>query len=145
MWQRELALTLRALGFTASRLLPGVFWHKERDLTVVFHVDDLLLGGPDEQLDWFREQLAKKYDIAGNKITENDNALRFLGRVIALTTEGYEWRGDPRHAETLALEWGMAHANSVNTPATQPEDPKREIPCRPWVRMKLLSFVELLF
>ena len=56
------------LGFKVSRLHPGFFYHEGRNVALVSHVDDLLIGGTPEDLKWVRESLEKKYDIKGTDI-----------------------------------------------------------------------------
>ena len=68
---------------------------------------------------WFRDQLAKKYElkvqVAGWDHSDNKE-LSFLGRVIRLTAAGIELEGDDKHVETLEKEWNMTCCNPVATP-----------------------------
>ena len=63
LWQRELCKTVVDLGFASSCLHQGVFWHHLRELTLVSHVDDLLVCGPEEELVKLRDQLKQIYEI----------------------------------------------------------------------------------
>ncbi len=59
-WQQELSETLHALGFQGGRLLPGVFWNSRLEVILVSHVDDLLLVGPEVELNKIRAKLGKQ-------------------------------------------------------------------------------------
>lgn len=41
-WFEELSGTLGGIGFTQSKRFPGIFWHREWEVALVAHVDDLL-------------------------------------------------------------------------------------------------------
>ena len=40
-----------------------MFAHSVRDLRVVAHVDDFLVSGEYQDLAWFRDEMAKKYEL----------------------------------------------------------------------------------
>ena len=42
---------------------PGIYFHEDRLLQVVSHVDDFLCVGPKESLRWFEGALKQKYEI----------------------------------------------------------------------------------
>jgi len=70
LWQKELGKTLAALGFTPSKLHPGVFWSTQRGIVLVSHVDDILATGPEEELRRLRSDLKVVYEIKGQTISE---------------------------------------------------------------------------
>ena len=76
LWQKDLVSTLKDIGFTNSHLRSRFFYHKGRDIALISHVDDLLIGGTSGDLVWARKSLERKYD---NKWTDE---LKFLGRRI---------------------------------------------------------------
>ena len=45
VWLEELGSTLQDMGFKASLHLPGLYYHKGREVMMVKHVDDLLCSG----------------------------------------------------------------------------------------------------
>ena len=50
---------LQSLGFKSTLLLPSLFRHTERKLMVCSHVDDLVLCGEKEDLEWLVMELRK--------------------------------------------------------------------------------------
>ena len=111
------------MGFTECKVTNGVFTHPERDLRAVVHVDDFLITGEGHQLSWFRDHMAKKYElkvqVAG---WDHGDAreLQFLGRTIRLTQTGIELEGDDKHVELMEKEWDMVNCNAVATPYVKP-------------------------
>ena len=116
LWQKELRSTVKDLGFKDSRFHPGFFHHEGRDIALVSHVDDLLIGGTSEDLVWSRKSIGKKYAIKGTDIENAKDGLKFLGRRIGRRGHGYVWSADPKHREILLDEWGLVNANPVSTP-----------------------------
>ena len=68
LWQKELVSTLKDLRFKDSRLHPGFFYNQGREIALVSHVDDLLVGGTLEDLVWVWNSIDKNYDIEGTDI-----------------------------------------------------------------------------
>ena len=88
-------------------------WHLSRTL------DDLLIGGTPEDLQWVRESLEKKNDIKGTDIDSAKGGLKFLGRRIERRKDGFLWSAD---RDILLDEWGLANANPVSTPVAAEND-----------------------
>ena len=65
-WQEELTRAMKDMGFVGSKLHPALFFHPGRDVEVVVHVDDLLCGGELDDLEWFRDNLKKRYEVTGS-------------------------------------------------------------------------------
>ena len=82
---------MRRMGFTCCTTSPGVYYHEKRELRVVTHVDDFLVGGYKEDLVWLKAELTKEFELKGN-ILGNESGesmeVNFLGRKLRLTTEG---------------------------------------------------------
>ena len=51
LWGEEVKRKMIAMGFISSTLQPSVYYHKEKDIMVVVHVDDFLASGEQDQLD----------------------------------------------------------------------------------------------
>jgi hypothetical protein len=52
IWQEVVAEVMMRLGFKASLHHPSVYFHTERDIRVIAHVDDFLRAGDEVQMDW---------------------------------------------------------------------------------------------
>ena len=64
-WLDELSKTLVVIGFTMSARFQGLDFHERLEVALVTHVDDLLCGGSEENLNWVRAELSKKYEVKG--------------------------------------------------------------------------------
>ena len=84
LWQEELGSTLKDLGFKDRRLPPGFFFHEGRDIALVSHVDDLLIGGTSEDLVWARKSMEKKYDNKGTDIENAKDGLKFWAGALSV-------------------------------------------------------------
>ena len=107
------------LGFHASVGTPCLYYHKQRDIHCVAHVDDFLVGGDREQLDWFIRVLGEQFEIKSEILGSDKDEVRsakFLGRTIRWTDAGIEYEGDTKLRADLLSEWGMEDCKSVLTP-----------------------------
>ena len=99
--------------------MPGVLRHNTLGLKISVHVDDLLVTGTDEELDWLQSTLAKIYQMKFQRIGHgHDQEAAYLNRTIRWTCEGIEWVPHPRHVQTILRELNLDNANPVTTPLT---------------------------
>jgi len=129
-WQKVVKDEMFRLGFTECKVTSGVYYHSERDLRVVTHVDEFLVGGEFQHLAWLRSELEKTYElkvqIAGWEAGDG-RELSFLGRTIRLSPSGIELEGDDRHVKGLIDEWDMKECSIVSTPYVKPH--AHEVSC----------------
>jgi len=120
-WQEECSSFLvEGRGFTQGTSSPCVFRHPERQLVASVHGDDFTTAGAKCDLDWYEEEIKKKYECTiqpriGPGQDDAKEAL-VLNRVIRWTPQGIEYEADPRQAEKLVSECGLTGSNSVATP-----------------------------
>ena len=104
---------MRSMGFRQGEASPCVFHNSQRQLAVSVHGDDFTSTGPKCQLDWFEDELEKKYELKkGGRLCpgpKDAKELTILNRVIRWTEKGIEYEADPRQAERLleASTWTM--------------------------------------
>ncbi len=123
-WQEEYSTFLvEALKFTQGASSPCVFRHPTRELVMTVHGDDFTTVGAKEDLDWLESQMQDNYELTiqprlGPAPGDAKEAV-ILNRVIRWTADGIEYEADPRQAEKLVAECGMAGTNSVATPGVR--------------------------
>ena len=61
-WEDEYMRFMRDLGFISGSSTPCVFHHPGRNLRAVVHGDDFTILGHEQELDWFRDRIKKKYE-----------------------------------------------------------------------------------
>lgn len=59
----EYAGFLEGIGFSRGKSSPCIFHHKDNNLRIVVHGDDLTILGYDKSLDWFRERIVEEYEV----------------------------------------------------------------------------------
>ena len=107
-WQQEYAGFMRSMGFRQGEASPCVFHNPQRQLAVSVHGDDFTSTGPKCQLDWFEDELEKKYELKkGGRLgpsPKDAKELTILNRVIRWTEKGIEYEataGGPRLGQWL--------------------------------------------
>ena len=124
VWQTEVRKTMQEMGFEALVSTPCVYYHKEMDVRIVAHVDDMLCTGPKENLKKVHEDLEKKFKMKGQTLGPGpgeDREGKFLGRTIRWKDHGLEWEGDGKLREALCEEWCMEKCSAVTTPGVKEE------------------------
>ena len=116
VWQGEVRSTMIELGLQECSTQPGIYFCAKRKLYIVSHVDDFLCVGSTEDLEWFRESLASKFEIKSKMLGSTGGQLSFLGRTIRSTDNGIEFEADQKHVRVLLQEWGMENCNPCDTP-----------------------------
>ena len=84
------------------------------------YVDDLLVACPPSELEWVQGEIKKIFEIKGEML-KHGGMVKFLGREIRLTQDGFTWASDPKHAQLLIDELGLHEANDTDVPLG-PED-----------------------
>jgi hypothetical protein len=69
IWQEEVVKVMESLGFKSSTLQPMLFYNREKDLTVLAHVDDFLCVGDDVVLEWLFKEMSKMFEIKKQTIS----------------------------------------------------------------------------
>ena len=126
VWQKLVKRVMTSLGFEMNEIHPCVFYHRERDMLVVTHVDDFLVSGNRSDLKWLHQMIEKEFEIKGEILGNRPGESRdasFLGRTIRLTPEGYEYESDPKHVKILLQEWNMENSKSLSSPGSSVEKP----------------------
>ena len=93
IWQRVVQQLMKELGFRACVTVPCLYYHQERDLLVVAHVDDLLVSGPHDELVSFRRAIQERFDCGGAILGDEAgdvSEISFLGRRLRQTKDGIE-------------------------------------------------------
>ena len=104
-WHCEYAGKLRELGFEVGSASACVFYHRARGLRCSVHGDDLTTVGSKKNLDWFKAELSKYYELKEphrlGPGPKDDKVAMVLNRVVHWTAEGIQYEADPRQAEKL--------------------------------------------
>ena len=99
-WEFEYAEFMEGIGFTKGKATPCLFWHEPRNIRVVVYGDDFTILAPEEQLDWFRKHIQKRYEVEfkarlGGE-TKDDKAVFLLNRPIEWGPNGLTYEADQR-------------------------------------------------
>ena len=85
---------MSGLGFKACATVPCLYWHPDRDLLVVAHVDDFLVSGGREELSSLRLEFKRRCNCDGDILGDGKGELsenKFLGRRLIWSEGGIEW------------------------------------------------------
>ena len=118
-WQEELSRQLEGIGFVRGVGHPSVFWHPTRDVSTIVHGDDYVSSGFDSDLMWLEGELSKAYEIKTQKLGLAkgwERQGKVLNRIVSCTDEGWTIETDPRHAELIVEQLGVAEARAVVSP-----------------------------
>jgi len=122
-WQEEYSTSLIDMGFVQGISCVNIFRHPQWHLKCTVHGDDFTCLGTKRSMDWFEQELGKKYEYTcGGRLGPGPNDDKegvVLNRVIRWTTDGLEWEADPRQSEKLVAECGLGGAKSVATPGVR--------------------------
>ena len=122
IWQDVVRDLMCGLGYVPCPTMPCVYRHPVSDVVVVAHVDDFLACGDKAALVALKAQLQSNFECDGEILGGGDDEVRelkFLGRRIAWTSTGLEWRGDRRQIDAFIEKCGLSGACGVDTPGVK--------------------------
>jgi len=107
-WEFEYTDFMLGAGFTQGKATPCLFYHEPRNIRVVVYGDDFTVLGSETNLDWFRKQMAKRYEVEfrarlGYGDTDG-KAVTLLNRPIELSSGGITYEADQRHVEIISKD-----------------------------------------
>ena len=125
-WEHAYVEQLEKLGFKRGLATPCAFYMKEKELRVVVHGDDFTVLGREEDLDWFRREISKAYEVKfRGRIGPEDKdqkSIRILNRVVEWTDAGIRYEADQRHAEIIVRKLGLSkEGKEISTPGVKKE------------------------
>ena len=98
-WEIEYLEFMQSLGFVRGKSTPFVFVHHDRMMHAVVHGDDFTTGGPKMELDGFKQELEKKYELKVScrlgAAPGDDKEGRVLNRIVRWTDGGLTYEADP--------------------------------------------------
>ena len=123
-WEHAYIEFLESIGFVSGVASPCIFHNKDKNVRVVVHGDDFTLLGSADNLDWFRKEISKRFEVKfrgrlgpGDK---DDKSIRILNRVITWSDDGIEYEADQRHAELIIRHLGLkSDSKPVGSPSTK--------------------------
>jgi hypothetical protein len=129
-WHNEYAGRLvQDLQFEVGDASACVFFHKGKNLRCSVHGDDITTVGSKTNLDWFRAELEKLYELKEaarlGPAPEDDKEATVLNRVVRWTATGLEMEADPRQAEKLLRDLKL-DGDGVKTAASPGSKATRE-------------------
>ena len=92
-----------------------MFYHPERDLSLVVHGDDFTFCGLEEDLHWIKDLMGSWFEIKVRGVLGSDEGdvgqIVLLGRVITWTEKGIEYEADPRHRKLVLDYFGLGEGS----------------------------------
>ena len=107
------------MGVKRGRANPCTYFHSARGLKVLVHGDDFVGVGDRQDLEWFMQELQRRFDINTAMLGLGEGEARegnILNRVIRVDHEGWHYEADQRHAEIIVSALGLENAKAVVTP-----------------------------
>ena len=95
------------------------------------HGDDFTILGNEVDLDWFREEIAKKFEVKFRARLgpgkRDDKSVRILNRIVSWGSDGITYEADQRHAELIIRDVGLdPKSNGVVTPGVKRKEEEED-------------------
>ena len=104
-------------GLARGENEPCVLYSKERDLLITVYVDDILCDGKQEDIQWFFDKLAGRFECKEPEWLSKDNPLDFLGMDISMDDDNI-YLSMETYVEKMLRNVGMTDVQEKDTPMT---------------------------
>ena len=85
-WQDHLEQNLKKRGFVPNMLDTCLWTHTTKRVSLVLHVDDLLLAGTHQIITEVLAELSRNLELKSSEVTTKPT--RYMGRTLVKTKEG---------------------------------------------------------
>jgi hypothetical protein len=102
-WEDTIAPWLVEQGFERGKNDPCVFYHVERDLLVLLYVDDCLMDGAEEDVQWMDALLDTRFKCKESDWLTEDNPLDYIGMDLLLKGDRLHLSMEKYALQTIAL------------------------------------------
>jgi len=130
-WETEYTAFLTGIGMRQGISNPCIFTHDKRNIRLVIHGDDLTILAEEEDLDWIRKEIVKKFEVKFRARlgpeAKDDKSVRILNRVVEWSKEGIYYEADQRHAEIIVDQLEVRKdKQGLSAPGRKEEDKEKE-------------------
>ena len=101
---------LRKCGFVPNMLDTCLWTHMTKRVSLVFHVDDLLLAGTHQIISEVLAELRRDLELKSSEVTTKPK--RYLGRTLVKTKKVYNFGVDASYLESMLEEFNMSALKS---------------------------------
>ena len=119
LWEEAYSEILIQAGFRRGQASPTCFYHPEKQISVVCHGDDFTALGNEEDLMWYKDILARAFELGDCKVMSDDpgdcTEVKILNRILRLDSTGLRFEADPRHIELLARSLNLTQCRPIFT------------------------------
>ena len=112
-WQEHLEQILRKCGFSPNMNDTCLWTHTTKRVSLVFHVDDLLLAETHQIITETLTELSRDLELRSSKVTTKPT--RYLGATLVKTKEEYNVGVDAAYVENMLEEFCMSALKSSPT------------------------------
>ena len=121
-WEDTLAPWLvNELGFIRGDNEPCVFYHPERDLLVITYVDDVMLDGYDEDINWFHNCISGRFDCKDLTYLSAGSSIDYIGMDLIMDSTRI-YISMARYIGNMLNLFDMANSKPASTPIDKPID-----------------------
>ena len=110
-WEGCYSRRMEEVGFKRGVGNAVVFYHGDRDVSVLVHGDDFVAVGEDEDIEWFRSLAVGWFEmkIRGKlgEGTHDEKEMVIVGRRMRWTIDGLELEADPDILRRLKGQFGF--------------------------------------
>ena len=118
-WEKEYTKTMEEAGFVTGLATACAFFHKEKNIRVVVHGDDVIIEGAECDLRWVEATyIVKMRAMLGPERTD-DKVADILNRVVEWKDEELWCEADPRHVEKMLNDMELGECKESVAPGTK--------------------------
>ena len=100
---------MESLGFEPGCNGKSLFYHPERDLTVLIYVDDCLAVGEEDDIKWFWKVLGDRFTCKEEEWLTKETPLDYLGMEVRIDDD-YLWISMKDYIEKMVKLMGFTVA-----------------------------------
>jgi len=126
-WEETIAPWIIEQGFERGCNDQCIFYNAEHDLVVLLYVDDILMDGEQEDIDWFDYKLVNRFDCKDREDLTVDNPVDYIGLEMSMDVT-YIYLAMEEYTIKMLHIMDMADCRPASTPIDKPIENNTPLP-----------------
>ena len=122
-WETTISEWIQAQGFVRGSNDPCIYYHAGRKLKVLLYVDDLQMIGKAADIQWFYDNISKRFEVKPMEWLQPGVTIDYLGMEVSMDSSGNVFVSMQKYTKKVIDFFDDVTGHALSTPYQHQENP----------------------